>query len=269
MLNKSQRLFVGLATFFIANALIAEFVGVKVFSLEALLGYTPKPFRLFGQEGLTLSLSAGVLMWPWVFIATDLINEYYGLRAVRFLSYLGAGVIAYAFLMVGLAMLLPPAAFWVWREVAGAQLNMPLAFSAVFGQSLWIVVGSLTAFLIGQLVDVLSFHWLRRLTGGRWLAVRATGSTLLSQLVDSFVVLYIAFYFGAGWSFAQVTVIALLNYLYKALIALALTPVLYLVHWLIDWYLSPQTAAHLIETAAKASQAWGKMYTSPNNVESQ
>lgn len=259
MLNKSQLLFVVLAVFFIANALVAEFIGVKVFSLELLLGYEPKPFRLFGQEGLTLSLSAGVLLWPWVFIATDLINEYYGLKAVRFLSYLGAGVIAYAFLMVGVAMLLPPADFWIWREIEGSWLNMPLAFSAIFGQSLWIVVGSLTAFLIGQLADVISFHWLRRLTRGRWLVVRATGSTLISQLIDSFVVLYIAFYFGAGWSFAQVTVIALLNYLYKALLALILTPVLYLVHWAIDWYLGPQTAAHMIETAAKYSQAWGKM----------
>jgi len=255
MHSREQVLFGILSAFFLGNALIAEFIGVKVFSLERVLGLEPVPIRLFGQEGLTLSLSAGVILWPWVFIATDLINEYYGLRAVRRISFIGAGVIAYAFVMVYVAMSLPPADFWVWREVEGQKLHMPTAFSAIFGQSLWIVAGSLTAFLIGQLVDVVSFHWLRRLTRGRWLAVRATGSTLISQFVDSFVVLYIAFYWGAGWSFAQVTVIGLLNYAYKATVALLLTPVLYGVHAIIDWYLGAERAQALVEQAARES-AW-------------
>jgi len=259
--NKVHRLFVFLAAFFLTNALVAEFIGVKVFSLEALVGQEPIALYLLGEGPLTLSLSAGVLLWPWVFITTDLLNEYFGLRAVRWLSWLGAGVIAYAFLMVWLALQLPPAEFWIWREIQGQKVHMPAAFQAIFGQSLWIVVGSLTAFLLGQFVDVVSFHWLRRLTRGKWLAVRATGSTLISQLIDSFVVLYIAFYWGAGWSFAQVTVIALLNYAYKALAALLLTPVLYFVHLAIDWYLGPELAHHLIEQAAQSSAAWGRFRT--------
>ncbi len=255
MYSREQNLFLILSAFFLGNALIAEFIGVKIFSLERLVGLEPVPISLFGQEGLTLSLSAGVILWPWVFIATDLINEYYGLRAVRRVSFLGAGVIAYAFVMVYVAINLPPADFWVWREVGKARLYMPDAFTAIFGQSMWIVAGSLTAFLLGQLVDVVSFHWLRRLTKGRWLAVRATGSTLISQFIDSFVVLYIAFYWGAGWSFAQVTVIGLLNYTYKAIAAVLLTPVLYAVHKLIDWYLGAERAQKLIEQAARES-AW-------------
>ncbi len=255
MHSREQALFVILTAFFLGNALIAEFIGVKIFSLERLFGLEPVSISLLGQRGLTFSLSAGVILWPWVFIATDLINEYFGLRAVRRISFIAAGVIAYAFVMVYVAMKLPPADFWVWREVNGVKLHMPTAFSAIFGQSLWIVAGSLTAFLIGQLVDVATFHWLRRLTGGRWLAVRATGSTLISQFVDSFVVLYIAFYWGAGWSFAQVTVIGLLNYAYKALVALLLTPVLYGVHELIDRYLGPERAQAMVEKAARES-AW-------------
>lgn len=255
MYSREQNLFLILSAFFLGNALIAEFIGVKIFSFERLMGVEPVPISLFGQTGLTLSLSAGVILWPWVFIATDLINEYYGLRAVRRISFLGAGVIAYAFVMVYVAIKLPPADFWVWRQVEGAPLYMPDAFTAIFGQSLWIVAGSLTAFLLGQLVDVVSFHWLRRLTKGRWLAVRATGSTLISQFIDSFVVLYIAFYWGAGWSFAQVTVIGLLNYTYKAAAAVLLTPVLYAVHKLIDGYLGEDRAKKLVEQAARES-AW-------------
>lgn len=259
MSDKAQRLFIILSAFFLGNALIAEFIGVKIFSLERTFGSEPSPFYLFGEGPLSLSLSAGVLLWPWVFIATDIINEYFGLRAVRFLSWLAVGVIGYAFLMVGISILLPPADFWIWRTTSTGRLYMPDAFNAVFGQSLWIVVGSLTAFLIGQLVDVISFHWLRRLTGGRWLAVRATGSTLISQLVDSFVVLYIAFYWGAGWSFSQVTVIALLNYAYKGSVALLLTPLLYGVHWIIDRYLGAEQAHYMIERAAAESAAWGRL----------
>ncbi|MCX8113134.1 MAG: queuosine precursor transporter [Bacteroidia bacterium] len=253
MKGKAERLFIVLAAFFISNALIAEFIGVKVFSLEGVLGANPVSFFLLGEGPLSLSLSAGVLLWPWVFITTDIINEYFGLRAVRFLSWIAAGVIGYAFLMVSLAIWLPPADFWIWRSSSKGLLYMPDAFNTIFGQSLWIVVGSLTAFLIGQLVDVISFHWLRRLTRGRWLAVRATGSTLISQLVDSFVVLYIAFYWGAGWSFTQVSVIGLLNYAYKAGVALLLTPVLYGAHWLIDRYLGIEHATSMIEQAAAGS----------------
>ncbi|MCS7153148.1 MAG: queuosine precursor transporter [Bacteroidia bacterium] len=264
MKGKTERLFFALAAFFLTNAIVAEFIGVKVFSLERLVGAEPVAFSLFGTGPLSLSLSAGVLLWPWVFIATDIINEYFGLRAVRFLSWAAVLAIGYAFLMIGVAILLPPADFWIWRSTPVGPLHMPEAFRAIFGQSLWIVAGSLTAFLVGQLVDVVSFHWLRRLTRGRWLAVRATGSTLISQLIDSFIVLYIAFYWGAGWSFAQVTVIALLNYAYKAGAALLLTPVLYGVHWLIDQYLGKEQAAYLIEKAAVESAVWGKLREGEN-----
>ncbi|MCS7163281.1 MAG: queuosine precursor transporter [Bacteroidia bacterium] len=257
-MNRANKLFALLAAFFLGNALIAEFIGVKIFSLEKLLGFSPSSFYLWGEGPLSFSLSAGVLLWPWVFITTDLINEYFGLPAVRFLSWTAAGIIAYAFIMVALSIYLPPAEFWIWRSTPTGKLYMPDAFRAIFGQSLWIVVGSLTAFLIGQLVDVVSFHWLRRITKGKYLALRATGSTLIAQLIDSFVVLYIAFYWGAGWSLAQVTVIALLNYLYKAAAALLLTPVLYAIHWLVEAYLGKETVSHLVEAAARQSHIWGK-----------
>ncbi len=98
MHSREQTLFVILTAFFLGNALIAEFIGVKIFSLERIFGLEPVPISLLGQQGLTLSLSSGVILWPWVFIATDLINEYFGLRAVRRISFIAAGVgIAYAF----------------------------------------------------------------------------------------------------------------------------------------------------------------------------
>ena len=71
---KPTRLLLLLSFFFITNALIAEFIGVKIFSLEAVLGLKPFNFALLGEQGLAFNLTAGVLLWPFVFVMTDLVN---------------------------------------------------------------------------------------------------------------------------------------------------------------------------------------------------
>ena len=121
--HKSTRLFLILAGFFIANALIAEIIGVKIFSLEKTLGLDPLGINLFGQL-LDVSLTAGVLLWPVVFIMTDIINEYYGMRGVRFLSWLTAGLIAFAFLIFQGAMWLTPADFFLSSKTGSNVPNM-------------------------------------------------------------------------------------------------------------------------------------------------
>ncbi len=78
--NKPTKLFVGIAAFFVANALIAECLGTKLFSLEKVFGSEPASFSLFGEKGLSVTLTAGVLLWPLEFIITDIVNEYYGAK---------------------------------------------------------------------------------------------------------------------------------------------------------------------------------------------
>jgi len=255
MADKSSKLFYILGAFFIANALLAEFIGVKIFSLERWLGLDPVDLSFFGVQNLSFNLTAGVLLWPVVFIMTDIINEYFGRRGVRFMSFTAAGLIAYAFLMVYFAMGLHPADFWVQRETNFGVINMDEAFNTIFGQGLWIIIGSLTAFLIGQLVDVHVFHFLRRFTGSSKIWLRATGSTLISQLIDSFVVLLIAFYFGAGWDLSLVLAIGVVNYIYKFAVAVFLTPLLYILHFFIDNYLGKELAHKLIEQSALESRS--------------
>ncbi|MEO1451393.1 MAG: queuosine precursor transporter, partial [Bacteroidota bacterium] len=191
--KRETLLFIILGGFFITNALIAEFIGVKIFSLEATLGFDPVNWSFLGQEGLAFNLTAGVILWPVVFIMTDVINEYYGKKGVRLLSYLTVGLIAYAFLMVYLAMHVAPADFWLGVN-KDIQPNIDVAFNRVFGQGLWIIIASMVAFLVGQIVDVFVFQRLRKVTGAGKIWLRATGSTLVSQLIDSFIVLFIAFY---------------------------------------------------------------------------
>lgn len=251
--DKSTKLFIILGGIFIASALIAEVIGVKIFSLEDTLGIKRANINLFGSP-FSFHLTAGVLLWPVVFIMTDIINEYYGTRGVKFLSYLTIVLISYAFLIFTGAINLSPSEYFS----VGNGIDKPdNAFRGIFGQGMWIIIGSMMAFLIGQVLDVLVFHRIKKMTGEKNIWLRATGSTLISQLVDSFVVLFIAFYVGKRiqtgqgepWSLHKVLVTGTGNYIYKFVIAIVLTPVIYLIHGWIEKYLGKNLAAEMKEAA--------------------
>ncbi|HSN71405.1 MAG TPA: queuosine precursor transporter, partial [Steroidobacteraceae bacterium] len=220
--SRATRLYIVLSGFFVANALIAEFVGIKIFALETTLGVAPLDWNLFGQTG-SLSFTAGVLLWPIVFIMTDVINEYFGRSGVRFISWLAVGLIAYAFFAAYAAISLAPADWWVTVNESRGVPDMQAAFASVFGQGMWTIGGSVVAFLVGQLVDVSVFHRIRQATGERWIWLQATGSTLVSQLFDSFIVLYIAFVLGPQqWPVSLFMAVGTVNYLYKVSMAVLL-----------------------------------------------
>lgn len=250
--DRATRLFLLLAAFFCVNAVLAEFIGVKIFALEDTLGLKPLEWNLFGQTG-SLNFTAGTLLWPIVFIMTDTINEYYGRRGVRFISWLAAALIVYGFAFAFIAIHLAPATWWVGVAKDQGVPDYQAAFSAVFGQGLWTIWGSLIAFMIGQLIDVSVFHRIRRATGERHAWLRATGSTAVSQLIDSFVVLYIAFVIGPQhWPTSLFLAVGTLNYIYKMAAAIALIPLLYLARAMIHRYLGHARAAELRESAATA-----------------
>jgi len=251
--NKGTRLFIILAGFFIANAFIAEVIGVKIFSLEDTFGLKRANVNLFGSP-FSFHLTAGVLLWPVVFVMTDIINEYYGPRGVKFLSFLTIGLISYAFLMFNGAIALKPSEYFSIGNDIGKPDN---AFKGIFGQGTWIIIGSIVAFLIGQILDVIVFHRIKRLTGEKYIWLRSTGSTLISQLVDSFVVLFIAFYVGKRiqtgqgepWSLYQVLVTGTGNYIYKFVVALLMTPVIYWLHYWIEKYFGKKDAHEMKQAA--------------------
>jgi queuosine precursor transporter len=257
--NKGVRLFIILGGFFIANALIAEFMGVKIFSLERTLGFQPVSWQLLGGKW-NFDLTAGVLLWPVVFIMTDIINEYYGQRGVKFLSWLGAGLIAYAFFMLTAAINLTPADWWPTSQQARGVADINASFSGVFGQGLGIIIGSLSAFILSQILDVTIFHYIKKKTGEKHLWLRSTGSTLFSQLVDTFVVTSIAFYFypifvkgnGDPWPLHQLITVCAGGYLYKFSVAILMTPVIYGVHNVIEKYLGKELATQMKQKAAEA-----------------
>ena len=261
--SKPNRLWMILSGFFITNALVAEFMGVKLFSLEKTFGFAEANWSIMGQQNLSFTLTAGVLLWPVVFVMTDIINEYYGRRGVRLLSYMTAGLIAFGFLMLFLAMQLEPAEFWrtahikpTWtpdqQDAMRSQVSdYNAAFGVVFGQSMWIIAGSLVAFLVSQIVDVNVFHRIKAVTGEDRIWLRATGSTLISQFLDSFVVVFIALHIGQQLPLLQVFAISIMSYIYKGIMALVLTPVIYLVHEIIERYLGRDLATEMKAVAQK------------------
>lgn len=245
--DKPTKIFIGFSAFFVANALVAEAIGMKLFSLEKVFGLQPANFTFFGESGLAFTLTCGVILWPFEFVITDIINEFYGPRAVKRISVTAVILISYAFLMYFLAIALPPAKAWIDSSHAQGVDNIQASFKAIFGQNMRIILGSLAAFLVSQAVDVFIFQKIKKVTGDKSLWLRATGSTLVSQLVDSYIVLIIAF--SGLFSWQLILAIGLMNYLYKSIVAVLLTPVIYFVERRIAKYVGDELAIHMKKAA--------------------
>ena len=234
--SRKNMLFMVLGMVFLTNAIVAEFIGAKIFSLEKSFNLPPFQIQLFGGV-FNFDMTAGVILWPIVFVLTDIINEYFGKKGVQRLSWIAAILLVYSFIAVRVAMWLEGADFWIGSGKSSGLTDMSQAFNAVFGQGLMIILGSLVAFLIGQLVDAYIFKKLKDRTGDKFIWLRATGSTAISQFIDSYVVLVIAFYLGGNYDLLWVVQVGTLNYIYKLGMAVVLLPVLYGVHVQIDRYL--------------------------------
>ncbi|MFM2254550.1 MAG: hypothetical protein RLZZ47_39 [Bacteroidota bacterium] len=234
--SRENTLFMVLGMVFLTNAIVAEFIGAKIFSLEKSFNLPPFQIQLFGGV-FNFDMTAGVILWPIVFVLTDIINEYFGKKGVQRLSWIAAILLVYSFIAVRVAMWLEGADFWIGSGKSSGLTDMSQAFNAVFGQGLMIILGSLVAFLIGQLVDAYIFKKLKDRTGDKFIWLRATGSTAISQFIDSYVVLVIAFYLGGNYDLLWVIQVGTLNYIYKLGMAVVLLPVLYGVHVQIDRYL--------------------------------
>jgi len=246
MPDKKSNLYLLLSVFFVGNAFLAELTGAKIFSIGALLA----PLFSHGTNPplwlSSVNMSIGVLIWPLVFITSDIMNEYFGRDGVRKISFLTAILISYALLFLLLANALPPAGFWLENNQTspdGNPFNINYAFQKVLGQGVNIILGSITAFLVSQLVDAYTFQFLKKVSQHRYLWLRATGSTVISQVIDSFLIIYVAFYLLGNWSLTQVIQVAALQYAYKVGLAVILTPAIYGMHWVIDRYLGKSVSA--------------------------
>ena len=232
--NKRNNIFFILSGIFITNAIIAEILGTKIFEFDFILNF---------------NMSVGVIIWPVVFITTDIINEYFGKKGIKKISYFTILLIIYVFIIIYMSTKLTPNNYWLNINSVdnhGNPFNIDYAYNIIFLQSTGIIIGSIIAFLIAQILDVIIFHKLKKMTKGKFILLRATGSTLISQFIDSFVVLFIAFYLLAPndkvWALSQVFSVGFDNYTFKFIIAILITPLIYLAHYLIDNYMGKDLA---------------------------
>jgi uncharacterized integral membrane protein (TIGR00697 family) len=225
--SKKDTVFLILAGFFITNAIVAELIGGKL-------------VMFFG----TFTQSIGIVMWPIVFIVTDLVNEYYGQKGVRKLSFITVGLIGFTFLTLYVCIKIPATNF---SPVTGS------AFKQVFGQSQKIIIASMCAFIVSQLVDSSIFWLLREKSGKKMMWLRSTGSTIISQMIDTFIVQFGAFVIPGTWTMHEFAVNASYGYVFKLLVAVAVIPIIYLAHFLIDKYLGKELSHDIIKHNAESN----------------
>lgn len=205
------RLFLVLASVFTTCLIVGDMIGGKLVEI-------PTPM-------FTAVVTVGMIPFPVTFLLTDLLNEFYGKRAARFVTYLafGCAVLTYVFIWVG--GIIPIAEFTRSKDWTGVTEG---SFANVFLGSQRMITASLTAYLAAQLVDIFVFHALKRWTSGKLLWLRATGSTVISQLIDTVVINIVAW--TGILTTGQIVDVAVSSYAVKIVIAIGLTPLIYAGH---------------------------------------
>lgn len=218
--------------FFVANAVVAELISVKLFDFGGAIGLPEN----------TYIMAMGLLPWPIVFLATDAINEFYGSKVVRQLSLVTSALLIYVFLVLLMADSLPA---FDDSATAGNMFNDLILnkrfdkpgvndqeFSTAFSQSKFLIIGSVSAFLVGQLIDITLFRLFKKWSRGKYIWLRATGSTVISQFIDTILVIGIAFYLPGYVDGAFYWNMVITGYFTKLIFAVSLTPLIYAVHYL-------------------------------------
>ncbi|MCD6065290.1 MAG: putative transrane protein of unknown function [Bacteroidetes bacterium] len=216
-----------LSGFFIANTVVAEMIGSKLIN--------------FGGPFVN---SVGLILWPFVFILTDILNEYYGKEVVRRLTFVTVGLIGYVFLILAVTRGIP--------AIPGSPVQ-DAAYSNVFGSGMYMIIASIIAFIVSQLLDSFVFWIIRQRTGEKMMWLRSTGSTFVSQLIDTFLIQFIAFVIPGVWTIQEFLRNAAFGYALKVIIAVLLIPLILILHKLLDTYFGEGRAQKIIEKSAEES----------------
>jgi uncharacterized integral membrane protein (TIGR00697 family) len=205
-LNFKEKLFLFLSGIFLTSLVLANIIGTTKFVIV-----------------LGLTVPAGVLAYPFTFLATDLICELYGKKRAQSLVWVGFSM---NFFMLGLMML------GHYLKDASGISSATSTFESVYEFMIGNVIASMIAYLIAQSVDVKLFHFWKTLTKGKHLWLRNNLSTVVSQLADTtaiMTILYLANNLGASiQSIGDLVGLIFASYMFKVLVALFDTPLFYL-----------------------------------------
>jgi queuosine precursor transporter len=214
-LDKRIQLFLVLASVFVVALVVGDIVGGKLMEV-----------RVFGMP---FTISVGMIPFPITFVLTDILNEFYGERVARNVTWVGFAMAVFSFGVLTLAVALPWAPFT--RSPGWAGMN-ERSFNNVFSGSQRILLASMAAYLVSQFSDIAVFHFLKRISRNKHLWLRATGSTVVSQLIDSVVVQAVAWY--GMMPIRKIGAILVSSYAVKLVVAIGLTPLIYAGHVLVE-----------------------------------
>ncbi len=208
-LDARQKLFAVLVALFVTALLVGDLIGGKLYDIGVSIG------------GLPLGISVGMIPFPIVFLLTDLINEFYGKKAARFVTLVGFAMAWFTILVLQLAVMVP------WPASP-----FHASFDTIFASSQKILFASTVAYLTAQLIDIAVFHFVKRKLGDRLLWLRATGSTVVSQLIDTVVINFLVW--SSTKSTREVVGLIVTSYITKVAVAIAATPLIYAGHALVE-----------------------------------
>ncbi len=215
MLTLRIRLFSILAAIFVTCLLVGDIIGGKL--IEA---------RILGH---TFTLTVGMIPFPVTFLLTDVLNEFYGKKIARFVTLIGFGMAVLAWLFIMIAGAIPIAPFTQAPDWSGVTEH---SFQNVFLNSMRMILASMCAYIVAQFVDIGVFHLLKRVSSNKLLWLRATGSTMVSQLIDTVVISIVAW--TGTMSAERIFNVMVSSYTLKVMIAVGLTPLVYLAHALVQ-----------------------------------
>jgi len=235
--NRREATYAVLLTSFCVVLVLTNIVGVKLFHLFP----AGRPAWLPGEGPLTLT--SGIITYPLTFVLTDLVAEIWGRRRANFMVILGFVMSLLMLGIIKLASVLPASDFWSNPGLGFAAEDMQLAFEASFSAPGVLLLASMSAYLVAQLLDVRLYHFWWRLTGGRHLWLRNNGSTMISQLVDTIIVNSIFLHFAFKMSWGAIGEVIVVVYICKVLLAMLDTPLIYMGRsWLLVFLSLPREA---------------------------
>ncbi|PIS41335.1 MAG: transporter [Candidatus Kerfeldbacteria bacterium CG08_land_8_20_14_0_20_42_7] len=182
--------------------------------------------ELLGSKITTIlgaNISVGIVAFPLTFLINDIVTEVAGKERARHFVRTGLLMLAILFGMVLIARALPPAGFYSHNE----------AYETVFSNSLRIIVASLSAFVVSELLDITIFNKIKERMK-RFLWFRVNISNIVSQFIDTTVFTFIAFYMvTSAYDFNKMVALILPYWGLKILFSFVQTPLAYVgVYWL-------------------------------------
>lgn len=227
MNHKRDALFLTLTGVFLTSLVLGNVIGttkfVTIFEMDLpgwLQAITPELVR--NGAHYTMSVPAGLIAYPFTFLATDLISELFGRKKAQLVVWIGFSMNFFMLFLMSVNHWLP--------NSLGVSGGLDL-FEGVYEFMVGNVIASMIAYLIAQSVDVRLYHFWKKKTNGKHLWLRNNGSTMFSQLIDStaiITILYVAGNLGDNINSIGAVIILILNsYLFKFFFALFDTPLMY------------------------------------------